>query len=410
MGETSEPQPPPSNQGYERERFRSRYHQDRYVALLQQAMWLERVFSINPEGPFREIAQLFLDQGWSRLLNPITNLNAELVREFYDNALPENPHTELFPYETFVRGRVIRFDRDAINHYLGNPFPLQHGDMDDFHAKQNMGHFTLPELHEEIKRFVLLEGCNYDVSDAGREYRAQYKALTNPAKIIQKFLLHIVIPNNHLSDCVVEVCPLIYYILKGIKMDIAWTIAYEMKKVTLQGKGERETRLSFPGLIKGLIKDSGMRLPNAVHEQIRNPINDAFISRYIMGETKKGRSKQASASRAPPPQPEEHNEPAPPPQLEPHNVPASVQPPVAFDFARYAQWQHESNLHTWYSGDESSRWDERCLQTRYHSNAQVSMENEMECLKSVGKVNHTLGVSLSHPYLDVCERITTFVR
>jgi len=46
----------------------------------------------------------------------------------------------------------------------------------------------------------------------------------------------------------------------------------------------------------GLIKDSGMRLPNAVHEQIRNPINDAFISRYIMGETKKGKSKQASTT------------------------------------------------------------------------------------------------------------------
>jgi len=304
MGETSEPQPPPSNRGHDSTRFRSRYHQDRYIALLNQAMWTKRVFAINPEGPFREIAQLFHDQGWSRLLNPITNLNAELVREFYANALPENPHTELFPYETFVRGRVIKFDREAINRYLGNPFQLHYpDDLDDYHAKHNMGHFTLPEPHEEIKQFILIEGCNYDVSEAGREFRAQYKALTNPAKIIQKFLLHNVMPNSHLSDCVVEVCPLIYYILKGIKVNIARTIAWEMRKVTLQGKGERETRLAFPGLIMGLIQDSGMRLPTAVHEQIRNPINDAFISRYIMGETKKGKSKQASTSRAPPPHP-----------------------------------------------------------------------------------------------------------
>ena len=215
-------------------------------------MWPERVFSINLEGPFQEIAQLYFNQGWSRLLDPITNLNAELVHEFYANALPENPHTELFPYETFVRGRVIRFDRDAIHQYLGDPFPLRPGDMDDFHIKQNMGHFTLPEPHEEIKRFILLEGCNYDVSEAGREYRAQYKALTNPAKIIQKFLLHNVMPNSHLSDCVVEVCPLIYYILKGIKVDIARTIAWEMRKVTLQGKGERETPVSSWVLSKTL--------------------------------------------------------------------------------------------------------------------------------------------------------------
>jgi len=27
----------------------------------------------------------------------------------------------------------------------------------------------------------------------------------------------------------------------------------------------------------------------------------------------------------------------------------------------------------------------------------------MECVKSVGKVNYTLGVKLSHPYIGVCE-------
>ncbi|KEH17016.1 hypothetical protein MTR_0053s0080 [Medicago truncatula] len=146
---------------------------------------------------------------------------------------------------------------------------------------------------------------NYDISEAGREYWAQYKFMTNEAKIIQKFILYNVMPNSHLSDCVVEVCPLIYYILKGIKVDIARTIAWELRMVTLQGRGEREARLSFPGLIMGLIKDAGMRLPTSVHEKIRNPINDAFITRYIFGETKKdkGKGKQASSSQAPHPHP-----------------------------------------------------------------------------------------------------------
>jgi len=375
VGETSAPEPPPNNRTFEREQFRSRYHQDRYVALLKQAMWPERVFSINPEGPFREIGQLLIDQGWSRLLNPVTNLNAELVREFYANALPENPHTELFPYETFVRGRVIRFDRDALNQFLGDPFPLRPGDMDDYHIKVNMGTFTLPELFEEVKKFILLEGCNYDVSDAGREFRAQYRALTNPAKIIQKFLLYNVIPNSHLSDCVVEVCPLIYYILKGIKVDIARTLAHELKKITLQGKGERETRLAFPGLIMGLIKDTGMRLPNAVHEQIRNPINDAFISRYIVGETKKNKTKQASTSRTHPP--EDHHETAPPQQPEPHDAPASVDPTAVFDFATYAQWQHESNMHTWNMLSATNRANTYFQQSQYVMQQQAGYPPEV---------------------------------
>jgi len=62
-GETSAPQPPPSNPAFERERFRFRYHQDRYVELLQQSMWPERVFNLDPEGPFKDISRLLLGQG-----------------------------------------------------------------------------------------------------------------------------------------------------------------------------------------------------------------------------------------------------------------------------------------------------------------------------------------------------------
>jgi len=125
------------NQPYDKERFKSRYHHNRYIELLQQSMWLERVFQIKPEGRCQDIAKLLNDQGWARLFQPDTNLNVDLVREFYANALPENPHTDPFTFETYVRGRTIWFDREAINKYLGNPFPLEdEDDMDDFHDKQ----------------------------------------------------------------------------------------------------------------------------------------------------------------------------------------------------------------------------------------------------------------------------------
>jgi len=53
----------PRNQPYDKERFKSRYHQNRYIELLQQSMWPERVFQINPEGPYQDIAKLLNDQG-----------------------------------------------------------------------------------------------------------------------------------------------------------------------------------------------------------------------------------------------------------------------------------------------------------------------------------------------------------
>lgn len=125
--------------------------------------------------------------------------------------------------------------------------------MDEFHENQNRGTFDIEPIKETIKRGILLEGTTYDVSDAGREYRAQYKFINNTSKFILKFILHSVKPNSHLSDCIVDVCPLIYYIIKGIKVGIAHTIAWELKLVTLQGKGEPKTRLAFPGLIMGAV-------------------------------------------------------------------------------------------------------------------------------------------------------------
>jgi len=111
---------------------------------LKETRGPKKCLTLKPDGPFKELFQLFLDQGWSRLLQPETSLNAETVREFYTNALPENPHTDPFVFETLVRGRTIWFDREAIDTNLGNPFPLDdEGELDDFHAKQNKGTFDL---------------------------------------------------------------------------------------------------------------------------------------------------------------------------------------------------------------------------------------------------------------------------
>jgi len=63
------------------------------------------------------------------------------VRVFYANALP-GPITEPFLYKTYVRGRTIFFNRDAITQYLGNPYEL--ADSED-----------LCEYHERLKNNTL---------------------------------------------------------------------------------------------------------------------------------------------------------------------------------------------------------------------------------------------------------------
>ena len=50
-----------------------------------------------------------------------------------------------------------------------------------------------------------------------------------------------------------------------------------------------------------------------------------------------------------------------------------------------------------YDDDESSRWNERCLQAHLHSDAQVSNETEKECAVSVVKNESYLEGEASSP-------------
>jgi len=66
-------------------------------------------------------------------------------------------------------------------------------------------------------------------------------------------------------------------------------------------------------------------------------------------------------------------------------------------------WRQRCRKVLRYGGGESSRWDERCMHARWLSDAQVSIGNEKEFVKSVRKVNRTLKVKKYHPYIGVYE-------
>jgi len=249
--------------------FKSAFHQARYLELVEDNLWYERVFNLSPEGPYKHIYEIFSKQEWGILLQPPRKVNFELVREFYANALPTNA-TDPFTFQTFVCGRDISFTRDAINQYLGNPYPLDDpNELCEYHEHLARGNFN----HDEIERTILKAGRQYDVNDVGRKHRAKYAGLNLPAQVTLKLILHNIRPKSHISTTTLPVVALIYYVLKGEKVDIACTIANEMKLVTLQGK--------FP------VKK---QLPPTVHEEIKNPIDDGFIARNIEKKRRKTRA------------------------------------------------------------------------------------------------------------------------
>jgi len=310
----------PNAEPYDNLKFKSAFHQARYMELVEEMLWYEQVFNLSPEGAYNHIYQLFAKQEWGRLLQPPKKVNVELVREFYTNALP-TLSTNPFTFQTFVRGRDISFTRDAINEYLVNPYHLAERDeLCEFHATLAQGSFN----YSEIERTIVKSGRHYDVSDAGRKHRAKYVDLTLPAQVILKLILHNIRPKSHILTTTVDVAALIYYILKGKKVDIARTITYDMKLVTLHGKSTKKCPLAFPGLIMGLIIATRMYLAPAIHEEIKIPIDDEFISRNMEKKKKKDKGSRASTSQNPQP------------QQEPPQVPTTQ----AFDFLTFVPWMN----------------------------------------------------------------------
>jgi len=159
-------------------------------------------------------------------------------------------------------------------------------------------------------------GFSYDKGDTGKKYSAKYANMILQAQVRLKLIFHNIHPKSHISTTAIDVCALIYYILKGMKVDIACTIATEMMTITYGGRGTTPAPLAFPALIMGLIIKSKMVLPRAVHEKLKGPVNGASTSQAFV------------------------------PPLEPHAEPQQA-PHPAFDLPSYAQWQYQCHTHTW---------------------------------------------------------------
>jgi len=212
-------------------------------------LWYERAFPISPEGPYKEIYDLFAKQEWLKLLTPPGSVNVEIVREFYANAMP-NLVTAPFTFKTYVRGREIFFDRDAIIEYLGNPYELANpSELCDYHEIIAHERYNIPVLEQTIMK----PGYFFDRGDTVKKTNAKYKNMPLPTQVCLKLILHNIRPNSHISLTTLEVCALIYYILEGIRVDIARTISREMQKVMCQGKGY----IGLPSLVIGLIRKPG---------------------------------------------------------------------------------------------------------------------------------------------------------
>jgi hypothetical protein len=247
-------------------RFRGPKQFERFQELENRTICPERIFEISDVGNFSRFAEIIDNRHWGKLTNPTKKINFDLVREFYANAIPldnEDPVT----FRTYVRGNEIKFDRDTINSFLGNPSSLPpdtYCALTQHLAREN---WNVPAITQTLLR----PGHAIEWSkDNAHPLRALRDDLTIPSQLLQTFSLHNVIPRTHTSDATMRVLTFMYYMEKNLEIDVARLIANEMKDIILSGirvtRLKPNSTLGFPGLIMGLIKDQAQTsLPHESH-------------------------------------------------------------------------------------------------------------------------------------------------
>ncbi|GAU42855.1 hypothetical protein TSUD_13230 [Trifolium subterraneum] len=184
----------------------------RFQELQARKIWPENEFSIMANGKHRSFVEAIENLGWGKLIDPGRYINPELVSEFYANALPTDL-TQSFPYTTKVRNRHIRFDRDAINDFLGKPYTR--------------------ESEDDLCDYVVTLAQGLPLGEKGED-------MIPMARLALLFILHNVIPRSHISDVTMPNLGLIYCLFKGSQVDIAKVISQELKEVFLSSTGKKK--------------------------------------------------------------------------------------------------------------------------------------------------------------------------
>jgi hypothetical protein len=242
----------------------------RFKDLEKRTIWGENVYRLTSTGDFARFTEIIEERGWVDLARPADDINFDLVREFYANVMPiddEDPVT----FKTMVRGREIRFDRDTINDFLGQPSQLPPDTYCAFTQSIAQGNWDISALTQS-----LLRPGHQLIWNTQKTYpvRAKKDDLTIHSQLLLHFTLHNVMPRSHTSDGTMKALQFMYYMENNLEIDIARVIANELREMVLTGlrttRKKNNAALGFPGLIMGLIyEQTRMNFPPEINLNLK---------------------------------------------------------------------------------------------------------------------------------------------
>ncbi|KAF1876729.1 hypothetical protein Lal_00031544 [Lupinus albus] len=259
--------------------FTSLEREERYTTLLQWEFVPERRVELQ-HNEYPEFLETLDRLKWGAIASPHDKFDPEVVQEFYANAYPPEEGGEVVEHKSWVRGKVIRYDRDYLNMMLNNPYEKRDGHPDGYHLKMANTHtMTHGFNNDETAGLLCIPGRSYSANIDGRPKRIYRKDMTTLAQIWMIFLLHNVIPNSHVSSLPLFVYYLIYSILARVEINVAQLMAAKIYKTAV--KCGKKGTMGFPSLITSLCARQGVQVNPT------KPIKKLITKQYIKQNCKK---------------------------------------------------------------------------------------------------------------------------
>ena len=120
----------------------------------------------------------------------------------------------------------MKYDRDTINRYLGEPTTLPEDGRVTYQRMTKWHEFN----NGNVANLLYIPGHTYEVGTSGKPL-IHHPSMRTITQIWANFLLANVILKTHESDINMDKAHLIWCIIQGLQVDVVAIISYEMQRI-----------------------------------------------------------------------------------------------------------------------------------------------------------------------------------
>ena len=206
---------------FDEKKFRTYYHALQYRWMVDKEIIYELGFQVRKtECP--KITKKVEKRRWELLTDPVTRVNANLVREFYANAVRYDKADE--SYTSFVRGKTVDFSPMSVMRALKlRSIPFEE---ESYHSRID----NSPN-YDQIVRDICVPGADW-VRDSERKPKFIKRGDLPPeAKGWFEIVRRSILPAGNNSEVNLKRATMVHRILKGGEIKVHELIAQGIRKM-----------------------------------------------------------------------------------------------------------------------------------------------------------------------------------